>query len=325
MITFQHAIGSLDADEKPSIILANGFSQAWNAQIFNYSNLLLAANFGNRDGVIRPLFQGLSTYDFEMVSRHLTAAETVLRAYDPNSPTINEIISDRDVLKDALINAISNTHPDLPSEITDDQYVAVRTFLSQFKEIFSLNYDLLFYWARNKYNLDPENYRTDDGFRAERCWEGHGTDQEVHFLHGGLHIYDTGRYIKKHACTDAGVTIIEQVRDNLQNGNFPLFVSEPTHQKKRQKIDHNPYLNYCFQALGKLGGSLFIHGHSMDENDKHIFDQIKSSRVSKIFVSIFGNEHSPENTRSKANAMAFLQRGGTVVEFYQAESAPVWA
>lgn len=325
MLTFQEAMDLVDEDSKPSIVLANGFSQAWNAQIFNYENLLEAADFGDRDAVIRPLFQSLGTYDFEAVSKQLTAAETVLRAYQPDNELIQSIVSDREVLKNSLINAISNTHPDLPSEITDDQYVAVRTFLSQFNEIFSINYDLLFYWARNKYGLAPENYRTDDGFRAQHRWEGHGTDQEVHFLHGGLHIYDSGQYIKKHVCTDEGVTIIEQVRDNLGRGNFPLFVSEPTHEKKKQRIDHNPYLNYCYQALGKLNGVLFIHGHSMDDNDKHIFDQIKSSRVSKVFVSIYGDENTAANTRTKANAMAFLQRFNRSVEFYQAESAPVWA
>jgi hypothetical protein len=63
----------------------------------------------------------------------------------------------------------------------------------------------------------------------------------------------------------------------------------------------------------------------MDDNDKHIFDQIKSSRVSKVFVSIYGDENTESNTRTKANAMAFLQGFGKSVEFYQAESAPVWA
>lgn len=324
MQTFQEAMGSVDEDSKPSILLANGFSQAWNAQIFNYENLLEAADFGDRDAVIRPLFQSLGTYDFEAISKQLTAAETVLRAYDANNILIENIVSDRILLKNSLINAISNTHPDLPREIMDDQYVAVRTFLSQFNEIFSINYDLLFYWARNKYSLAPENYKTDDGFRSLCRWEGHGTDQEVYFLHGGLHIYDTGQYIKKHAYTDDGVTIIEQVRDNLELGNFPLFVSEPTHEKKKQRIDHNPYLNFCYQALGNLNGILFIHGHSMDDKDKHIFDQIKTSRVSKVFVSIYGDENSEANTRTKANAMAFLQGIGKSVEFYQAESAPVW-
>ena len=325
MLTFQEAIDTLDEDEKPSILLANGFSQAWDAAIFNYANLLEAADFGNREGVIRPLFENLGTYDFEIIMKQLVAAEAVLNAYGADEELIQNIVSDKEVLKEALITAISNTHPDLPSEVEDNQYVAVRTFLSQFNEIFSINYDLLFYWARNKYGLAPENYSTDDGFRSQRRWEGHGTNQEVHFLHGGLHIYDTGSYIKKHACTDDGITIIEQVRNNLNAGNFPLFVSEPTYQKKKQRIDHNPYLNYCYQALGGLSGTLFIHGHSMDESDKHIFNQIKSSRVSKIFVSIYGDENTEANTRTKANALAFLQRYGVEVDFYQAESAPVWA
>ena len=325
MLTFREAIESIDEGEKPSILLANGFSQAWDPDIFNYQNLLDAADFGDREDVIRPLFGALGTYDFEVVSRQLTSTETILRYYDPDNVLIGRIVSDRRILKDALINAISRTPPDLPREITDDQYIAVRTFLSQFKQIFSINYDLLFYWARNKSGLAPVNYTTDDGFRKPRQWKGYGTDQEVHFLHGGLHIYDTGEVIKKHACTDDGDTIIEQVRKNLRAGKFPLFVSEPTYHKKQYKITHNPYLNFCYRKLGSLSGTLFIHGHSMDENDKHIFDQVRSSRVSKVFVSIHGDEHSDANTRAKANAKAYMEKLGKHVEFYRAESTPVWA
>ena len=324
MLTFQEAIESLDEDECPSIVLANGFSQAWDPKIFNYKNLIDAADFGDREGVIRPLFDSLGTYDFEIVSRQLTAAETILRSYDPGNTLIDDFVEDRRVLKDVLIATISNTHPDLPDEISEEQYVAVRTFLSQFNRIFSLNYDLLFYWARNKNDLDPQNYSTDDGFRTGRRWEGYGTNQEVYFLHGGLHIYDTGQAIKKHAFNERGDTIIEQVRDNLENGNFPLFVSEPSYQKKKSRITHNPYLNYCYRELGKLNGALFIHGHSMDENDKHIFDRIKSSSLRKIFVSLFGDECSDSNTRTKANARAYLEGIDKEVTFYDAESAPVW-
>lgn len=324
MLSFQEAVDSVDEGEKPSILLANGFSQAWDPDIFNYQNLLDAADFGDRDDVIRPLFGAFETYDFEIISRHLTSTEKILRYYDPDNSLIGRIVADRRVLKDALINAISHTHPDLPKRISEDQYISVRTFISQFKQIFSINYDLLFYWARNKDNLAPANYITDDGFRKGRQWKGYGTDQEVHFLHGGLHIYDTGETIKKHACTEDGDTIIQQVRGNLDAGRFPLFVSEPTYQKKRYKVTHNPYLNFCFRKLASLGGALFIHGHSMDENDKHVFDQIKSSRVNKVFVSIYGNEHSEANTRTKANARAFIERPDKEVVFYQAESTPVW-
>ena len=325
MLTFQEALGNIDQEETPSILLANGFSQAWNAKIFNYANLLEAANFGQRDAIIRSLFTSLNTYDFEAIMRQLVAAETVCEAYGVERETINQIKEDQEHLKQALIIAISNTHPHLPREITDEQYSSVRKFISGFNQIFTVNYDLLLYWSRNKNDLPPENYRTDDGFRAHRRWEGRSTNQEVHFLHGGLHIYDSGSSIKKHAFTEAGETIIEQVRENLEQGKFPLFVSEPNHEGKLKKIEHNPYLNYCFQALRDLKGALFIYGHSMDENDKHIFDQIKRSQISKVFVSIYGDENSESNTRARANARAYLQRPGLDVNFFDATTATVWA
>jgi hypothetical protein len=207
MLTFQDAIKSIDEGERPSILLANGFSQAWDSSIFNYANLLEAADFGERNSIIDSLFERMETYDFELIMRQLVSAELVLDIYGSDTATLRQIQSDKEILKEALITAISNTHPDLPSDVSDDQYVAVRKFLFPFNEIFTLNYDLLFYWARNKDNLQPDNYTTDDGFRAERRWEGYSTDQEVHFLHGGLHIYDSLSFIKKHAYKENGETI----------------------------------------------------------------------------------------------------------------------
>lgn len=325
MLTFQEALDSIDQEETPSLLLANGFSQAWDAKKFSYANLLEAANFGHRDAVIRSLFKSLTTYDFEVIMKQLVAAKTICEAYGVEIKTINQINEDQEKLKQALITAISNTHPHLPNEVTDKQYSSVRKFISGFNQIFTVNYDLLLYWSRNKNNLPPENYRTDDGFRAELRWEGHSTNQEVHFLHGGLHIYDSGSSIKKHAFSDAGKTIIEQVRENLEKGKFPLFVSEPSHEGKLKKIEHNPYLNYCFQELRKLKGTLFIYGHSMDENDSHIFSQIKRSQISKVFVSIYGDENIEANTRARANACAFLQRPGLNVDFFDAATTPVWS
>ena len=150
MLTFQDAIKSINEGERPSILLANGFSQAWDSSIFNYANLLEAADFGERNSIIRSLFERMETYDFEVIMRQLVSAELVLDIYESDAETLKQIQSDKDILKEALITAISNTHPDLPSDVSDDQYVAVRRFLFPFNEIFTLNYDLLFYWARNK-------------------------------------------------------------------------------------------------------------------------------------------------------------------------------
>lgn len=324
MQSYKDAIDQLTDIEKPSILIANGFSQAWDASIFNYSNILNAASFGKRDKEIKGLFDLSETYDFETIMNQLVSAQIVLESYGGDPALIQLIKDDQEVLKEALVTAIAKTHPSVPYQVTDSQYVTVRNFLSTFKNIFSLNYDLLLYWAINKFDLEPNSYRVDDGFRWPTSWQATDTKQNLFFLHGGLHIYDDGMIIRKHSYSDDGFTIIDQVRSNLNNQKFPLFVSEPTNSKKKSKIERNPYLNMAFSKLGELKGTLFIHGHSMDENDKHIFDKITASGVNKVYISIFGNEFSDANKKSKANALAYIQTQNISVDFYQAETAPVW-
>lgn len=319
MITFEEAFSSVNYGTPRSILLANGFSQAWNKDIFSYKSLFSSARFGERHDVITRIFDTFKTCDFEKVMKRLIAAEEILQIYNASSALIEAIKADQDVIKNALIEVISRTHPELPREVTDEQYISVRKFLKPFKNVFTLNYDLLFYWARNKFGLEPE-YFTDDGFRGGP-WEGPET-QNVHFLHGGLHIYDTQAGVKKHACTDQGESIIEQVKWNMENKRFPTFVSEPSHERKKVRIQHNPYLSYCFERLGRLEGVLFIYGHSFDENDRHIFDQIRESHVIRVFVSVYGDENSEENILMKGQALAYL--GANRVSFFQAESAPIW-
>ena len=302
MISFNDAMATVEDGDKPSILLGNGFSRAWGNDIFNYANLLAVADFKDRETEIRRLFSLLETYDFEAVMRSLVAAKDVLDAYGGNSHLVERIEKDQQLLKDALIAAITKTHPERPSEVSQAQYTAARTFLSRYKQIFTVNYDLLFYWAINKDELPPQGHFTDDGFRQECKWQEHDTNQNAHFLHGGLHIFDSETDIKKHSSPKSGIGIVDLVKDNLEKGNFPLFVSEPTSAKKKRRIEHNPYLDFCFRSLRQMTGTFFIQGHSMDENDKHIFDQLRQSHVNKFFVSIFGDEDSKGNARVKANA-----------------------
>lgn len=321
--SFAEKIDNLEPDNKPSILLANGFSQAWDHNIFNYQNLLHSANFGARDAAIRALFTRFNTYDFEKVMRALEAAEIVCESYGVERAKINEIQADQESLKNALIKVISQTHPLRSSHVTTQQYEHAKPFILKFQNIFTLNYDLLLYWVINKSDIDPAGYHTDDGFRRT-TWENVST-QNVYFLHGGLHIYDDGSRIQKHAFRgDADISIVEQVRNNLNQGRFPLFVSEPTCDKKRSRIEHNPYLNSCFKALRSLSGTLFIHGHSMAENDQHIFNQINKSNVDKVYISIFGDEHSEQNRETIANARRFIDSRRINIEFYDAASAPIW-
>ncbi|MGF1888227.1 DUF4917 family protein [Photobacterium profundum] len=324
--TFQAALDNLPEGVRPSILLGNGFSQAWRREIFNYEYLLDRANFGERDNEIKAIFRRFETSDFEQVMQNLIAAEIVGEAYGVEADTLEQIRSDQEQLKESLIDVISRCHPLRPNEVTNEQFRTVRAFIKSFQNIFTLNYDILLYWAINKTNREIDNFgymRKTDGCDGQ-VWSQYRS-QNVFFLHGGLHLYDTGTKIKKHVyIDDERIGIVDQVQENLDAGKFPLFVSEPTHEKKLHKIEHNPYLNLCYKELKALKNILFIHGHSMDDNDMHIFNQIKESEVTKVYVGIFGDPDSERNTRSRANAQAFLETHQVDVEFYDAATAPIW-
>lgn len=322
--TYQEALARIEPAGTTSLLMGNGFSRALYNQIFDYANLFDKADFGDRAAVLRDLFTRLGTFDFEAVMRLLESAESVLESYGREDTLLARVRADQEVLKNALIAAISQTHPARPHDIDRDKFTSTREFLAGFGEIFTVNYDLLFYWARNQDNLPPPNYRTDDGFRQERVWHEYGTNQKIHFLHGGLHIYEDDSTVKKLAHAHADVAIIDQVQGNLNLGKFPLFVSEPSADKKRKRIERNPYLNYCFRALRNTEGTMVVLGHSMDPNDQHIFEQIRASRVANALVSIHGDENNRTNTTTRANAIAFLQTPTRRVEFFDASTVPVW-
>jgi len=307
------------------ILLGNGFSQAWNKETFNYKFLFEKADFGERNLAIKSIFQKFNTYDFETVMFNLLASADVLESYGGNKEFVEQIRNDAETLKNSLIQAITDCHPRLPNSVTNEQYEAVRHFLHEFQNIFTVNYDLLMYWARNKWEIPPEDFETDDGFRAQQTWRGYNIKtQQVFFLHGGLHIFDNGLEIKKHAYReDEESSIIEQVKNNLRDNKFPLFVSEPNYKQKEKRIKHNPYLDHGYRKLAELDGSMYIYGHSFDESDKHIFDQLKESDIETFYISIFGDENSPENQRTKANAITYLN--GKAIQFFDASSAHIWA
>jgi hypothetical protein len=318
---FDDALKATEGRNK-NLLLGNGFSQSWSHDTFNYKNLLDKANFDIRNNGIKGVFEKLETYDFETVMGAMKSGIYVAQSFNEYPAFVKGVERDIELVKNILVSTITKTHPDLPHRIRDGQYVSARKFLSKFPKIFTLNYDLLLYWARNKVNLEPNNFHSDDGFRQGLTWVGGGTKQNVFFLHGALHLYDDLGTIKKHACTDYGDSIIEQVSENLRLNKFPIFVSEPNSKKKLDRIMHNPYLNYCYEKLGDIEDCLFIYGHSMDETDSHIFEQVHNSKVKSVYVSVYGNENSPSNRRLKANADAYFH--ACDVNYFQAETANVW-
>jgi hypothetical protein len=133
----------------------------------------------------------------------------------------------------------------------------------------------------------------DDGFRAPDdesdapfvVWDGEEShNQNVYHLHGALHLYDHGPDLRKICWERAGgVPLIDQVMNALNEGSFPLFVSEGSSLSKVERIRHSGYLHHglrSFRAICDVQKNvLFIFGHSLHENDDHILEQIEKGRI----------------------------------------------
>ncbi len=94
-------------------------------------------------------------------------------------------------------------------------------------------------------------------------------------------------------------------------------------------IRHNDYLSKGLRSLAACGGSLFVHGHSLAENDAHVYRAIgEEGKFSALFVSLHGDPDSEDNEaiRQRAEMIAAQRspKSPLVANFYDADSAQVW-
>lgn len=318
----------------PALLLGNGFSRAFDNK-FGYDTLRKEATLGSlSNGVTKDdLFDHAGTNDFETVIRTLERAAQLQEIYDPFRTLSAKLRADAEVVKRGLVDTLTAIHPPSAAEVESAKYTGARSFLRCFSAIFTLNYDMLLYWAANQSSsLSTLAPPRDDGFRlrdGNLTWISPGlATQRVYFLHGAMHLYAEGSSIYK--LSGSGGHIIKQVQENLASGRYPLVVTEGTRENKQARIAVNPYLSHCYNRLKQQDGVLFVHGMALSENDQHILDAISDVRsgVTALFVGLFGDEfaHRDVKHRAKGVAVERRRRGGQAldVEFYQSETAEIW-
>lgn len=336
LLSFHEALEASSDLTKRHLLTGNGFSIACRYDIFRYDSLFEQADFKNLNSNILKIFEFLRTKDFEVVMKHLHYASDILKIYSPSqTELIKQLDNDANELKNILVNAIANSHPDNPGEIEDSEYECCRNFLQNFNTCYTLNYDLLMYWTFMHFQeknqlISDDGFRTPDSGKVEYVsWDIEKTDgQNLFYLHGALHIFDSGSELQKYTWVNTGIRLIEQIRTALDLGKFPLFVSEGTSLEKTDKIMHSNYLSRGLRSLSHIGGSLFIYGHSLASNDKHILNLIPKSKIQKLFVSLFGDINSDANKEiiKTAESLVAKRRGkiNLALFFYDAETAHVW-
>lgn len=337
LLTFQQAITEATKFNKCHVLLGNGFSIACRPNIFLYGKLYENADFSMLSPTAKFAFEALETQDFERVIKALRDTKRIIEMYGDVPPSLIETLqSDADGLRELLVQTIASSHPAWPGEITEAEYSACRKFLENFNTIYTFNYDLLLYWTQMHMpeGVDPTS---DDGFRKSDVnydadyvvWEpSQSHEQNMYFLHGALHVFDTGTEIQKYTWVNTGVRLIEQIRDALSKDYYPLFVSEGTSAEKLERIRHNDYLAKAYRSFCEIQGALFIYGHSLAENDEHYLKRIEKGKLSQLYIGLYGDPNSEANKKiiARANHMSSNRKGKTPlgIEYFDSSTAKVW-
>lgn len=337
VITFQDAIGRSTNESKRYLLLGNGFSTALFRDIFSYNSIREEADFSSHTE-LASIFDQIGTSDFEKVIRAMENAATIAAAYSADQEFVDKIKKDSAKLKQILVQTISARHPETTNQVTEAQKASCSRFLSNFKKIYTLNYDVLLYWVL-LHGRESRPDDIDDGFRLGD--EELGVDYRVFdsphsptffFLHGALHLYDSGSQTRKYVWADSGRPLITQVQDAISQNLYPLFVAEGSSDQKLTRINHNGYLSKALRSFESIcdmkDADLFIFGHSLNDSDNHILNFIKKGKFKRVFVSIYkGNESDyPADFVSKAQTLKIGRAARSPLEIilFDAQSANVW-
>lgn len=343
VMRYADAMQSIARVTNKYLLLGNGFSIALKPDIFTYGSLYENADF-SRAPYLPKIFDALGTSDFEVIIRHLSDTAQILEVYRPKLAKLAaRLRQDAEIVKDILVDVIASRHPSRPYEISADQYRSCRAFLRPFRSIYTLNYDVLLYWALMHNDLEDQPFNHDDGFRHPIdnedapyvSWQ-QASSATVSYLHGALHLFDRGTEITKYTWSKTDMPIVEQVRDALNEDKFPVFVAEGTSDFKVERILHNAYLHKAlrsFEGSMKAGtGALVVFGHSLAPNDDHVLRCIAAGGVSNLLVGLYGdpttatNREAIRHAQSLGNLRTQLKgdRWPLAIKFYDAASAHVW-
>lgn len=151
IMTFSEVIMHLTKSSRTySLLIGNGFSMAYDKDIFSY-NALYGFLTSKNDELINKLFNAIKTKNFELVMQQLDTTLALLEAFDSDKKLQENIALASNRLKEGLLNSIHQLHPEHVYKIPENKARACADFLSLFIKsgghIFSKNYDMLLYWV----------------------------------------------------------------------------------------------------------------------------------------------------------------------------------
>ncbi|MEB0024587.1 DUF4917 family protein [Pseudomonas sp. MH9.2] len=263
------------------LLIGNGASMAvW--KNFSYDSLFEKAETTRNKPLSHTelaVFKAINTSNFEPI---LSALKTTMRV---NAALTISSSSPRNryfAIKEALIHAVRSVH--IPWRLVEESTLTrLNQELSQYRTVYSTNYDLLCYWAVMQ---SPQAFN--DLFDDDATFDLSNTPTNatrILYLHGGLHLVkNLDGSVRKLLSSES--TLLGSFAINALD-DVPLFISEDNSENKLKMIRHSDYLSFCYSQLATHEDALCIFGHALGTQDKHIVDAIRHAGVKTIALSIY--------------------------------------
>lgn len=323
-----------------NLLLGNGFSISYKPDIFSY-NALSKFIEESDNAQLRKLFEIVKTKNFEEILDRLTVCYEFLITFGVKEEILDIIRKAESDLKNSLIDAIKDMHPEHVFTIPDAEQrhclKFIKTFLDSGGEIFSSNYDLLLYWVLMRSNLpeldivgdgfgrDKEGEQ-DDAIYSELRWGKNSEKQKIHYIHGALFLFDDGIDIIKEEYN--GDFLLDNIKKRIENRQYPIFVAAGNAEQKLRHIMHNKYLIFCYKKLSNVCGSIVTHGLSFGVNDTHIIDALNKAHAQvdqdKKLRSVYIGVYSENDLEHIKTFVAHRFSKTLKINVYDARTAKIW-
>lgn len=297
--SYQDVIEYLNKSKRQKhLLLGNGFSMSYDQNIFSY-NALSEFIDQTEDKLLKKLFGIINTRNLELIMKQLDVFYALAVEFSSDKKFAKDVINARESLKTRLLDAISALHPEHVFKITEERSKKCADFLGEYLtsggHIFSTNYDLLLYWVLMQNQDKLTNF--EDGFGrdlieseeydpdrqpeyGELEWGKNSDVQCVHYVHGALHLFDSGVAIRKEIYD--GDYLLDNIKARIEKKEYPIFVTAGDGRQKLEHILHNQYLDFCYKKLSSISGSLVTFGFNFGEYDEHIIDAINRAAKQSI-------------------------------------------
>lgn len=294
-----------------NLLVGNGFSISYDHEIFSY-NALQKFIDDLDDPVLNKLFNIARSKNLEVIMQQLRIVSELLATFGDMSELTQRIREADDKLRNGLIEAVKALHPEHVFTVPENSISACYKFLSPFIDgegsVFTTNYDILLYWVlmrseckkaidgfgykrENPEETNPENFE----YASTLTWGPNESSQNLHYLHGALHLFDTGKDVEKEQYDGSG-NILEHIKQRMDQEKYPLFVTAGDGNDKLSQIVHNQYLAHCFEKLKSINGSLIVFGFNFGEYDHHIIEAINEAanygrrspnKIFSIYIGVY--------------------------------------